>query len=128
MSPRTNDGDIQDVGWSHQRVHEHRKGGDEEEVVPAHGTLVEGVRYLREWRKQREQLVVMTSPTRGWRVGLGEEGGVGGGMDVEEVKEASQVVRRMDSVLDVSVGQPLSPLFLGKGWCGYHTQRAPRYG
>ena len=34
-------------------------------VVPAHGKLVERVRYLREWRKQHEQLAVMTSSTGG---------------------------------------------------------------
>jgi len=73
-------------------------------VVPAHGKLVERVRYLREWRKQHEQLAVMTGPTRGLGVGLGGEGGVGGGMDMEEeVKEAYEVVKRID-VLDVSVG------------------------
>ncbi|EDR09748.1 dynein heavy chain protein 2 [Laccaria bicolor S238N-H82] len=72
-------------------------------VVPAHGKLVERVRYLREWRKQHEQLAVMTGPTRGLGVGLGGEGGVGGGMDMEEeVKEAYEVVKRID-VLDVSV-------------------------
>ena len=62
-------------------------------VIPAHGKLVERVRYLREWRKQHEQL----------GVGLGGEVGVGGGMDMEEVKEAYEVIKRID-VLDVSVG------------------------
>jgi hypothetical protein len=73
-------------------------------VLPAHGKLVERVRYLREWRKQHEQLAVMTGPTRGLGVGLGGEVVVGGGMDMEEeVKEAYEVVKRID-VLDVSVG------------------------
>ncbi|EDR02506.1 LOW QUALITY PROTEIN: uncharacterized protein LACBIDRAFT_399283 [Laccaria bicolor S238N-H82] len=71
--------------------------------VPAHGKLVEWVGYLMERRKQHEQLAVMTGPTRGLGVGLGGEGGVGGGMDMEEeVKEAYEVVKRID-VLDVSV-------------------------
>ncbi|KAL0950546.1 hypothetical protein HGRIS_007353 [Hohenbuehelia grisea] len=65
-------------------------------VVPAHARLQERTRYLREWRKQHEQLAVMTGPTKGL-------GGVEGGMDMEEeVKEAYEVVKRID-VLDVSV-------------------------
>ncbi|KAI0042887.1 hypothetical protein FA95DRAFT_1563857 [Auriscalpium vulgare] len=67
-------------------------------VVAAHGKLQERMRYLREWRKQHEQLAVMTGPTKGL-------GGVGmdvGGMDMEEeVKEAYEVMKRID-VLDVS--------------------------
>ncbi|KAF9527881.1 cytoplasmic dynein heavy chain 1 [Crepidotus variabilis] len=75
-------------------------------VAPAHGRLQERTRYLREWRKQHEQLAVMTGPTKG----LGGEimsggssvGGGAGGMDMEEeVKEAYEVVKRID-VLDVS--------------------------
>ncbi|KZT24393.1 hypothetical protein NEOLEDRAFT_1094681 [Neolentinus lepideus HHB14362 ss-1] len=65
-------------------------------VVPAHAKLQERVRYLREWRKQHEQLAVMTGPTKG----LG--GMEVGGMDMEEeVKEAYEVMKRID-VLDVS--------------------------
>ncbi|KAG6864894.1 hypothetical protein C0991_006509 [Blastosporella zonata] len=68
-------------------------------VVPAHAKLQERVRYLRDWRKQHEQLAVMTGPTKGL-------GGVGmdvGGMDMEEeVKEAYEVIKRID-VLDVTV-------------------------
>lgn len=66
-------------------------------IIPAHAKLQERCRYLREWRKQHEQLAVMTGPTKGL-------GGVDGGMDMEEeVKEAYEVVKRID-VLDVSVG------------------------
>ncbi|KAI0055925.1 cytoplasmic dynein heavy chain 1 [Artomyces pyxidatus] len=68
-------------------------------VLSAHAKLQERTRYLREWRKQHEQLAVMTGPTKGL-------GGVGmdvGGMDMEEeVKEAYEVMKRID-VLDVSV-------------------------
>ncbi|KAF4584562.1 hypothetical protein EYR38_001791 [Pleurotus pulmonarius] len=65
-------------------------------IIPAHAKLQERCRYLREWRKQHEQLAVMTGPTKGL-------GGVDGGMDMEEeVKEAYEVVKRID-VLDVSV-------------------------
>ena len=53
-----------------------------------------------EWRKQHEQLVAMTGPTKG----LGGVGMEVGGMDMEEeVKEAYEVVKRID-VLDISVG------------------------
>ncbi|KDQ51322.1 hypothetical protein JAAARDRAFT_140422 [Jaapia argillacea MUCL 33604] len=66
-------------------------------VVAAHAKLQERVRYLRDWRKQHEQLAVMTGPTKG----LG--GMEVGGMDMEEeVKEAYEVMKRID-VLDVSV-------------------------
>jgi len=69
-------------------------------VIPAHAKLQERTRYLREWRKQHEQLAVMTGPTKG----LGGVGMEVGGMDMEEeVKEAYEVVKRID-VLDVSVG------------------------
>ncbi|KAF8883831.1 dynein heavy chain, N-terminal region 1-domain-containing protein [Infundibulicybe gibba] len=68
-------------------------------VVPAHAKLEERTRYLRDWRKQHEQLAVMTGPTKG----LGGVGMEVGGMDMEEeVKEAYEVVKRID-VLDVSV-------------------------
>ncbi|KIY49803.1 hypothetical protein FISHEDRAFT_72429 [Fistulina hepatica ATCC 64428] len=68
-------------------------------VVSAHAKLQERTRYLRDWRKQHEQLAVMTGPTKG----LGAEVGAGSGMDMEEeVKEAYEVVKRID-VLDVSV-------------------------
>ncbi|EIM91855.1 cytoplasmic dynein heavy chain 1 [Stereum hirsutum FP-91666 SS1] len=67
-------------------------------VVPAHAKLQERTRYLREWRKQHEQLAVMTGPTKG----LGAVGMEVGGMDMEEeVKEAYEVMKRID-VLDVS--------------------------
>jgi len=64
-----------------------------------------------EWRKQHEQLAVMTGPTKG----LGGVGMEVGGMDMEEeVKEAYEVVKRID-VLDVSVGADLlSPLSFSK--------------
>ena len=69
-------------------------------VSPAHAKLQEQVRYLREWRKQHEQLAVMTGPTKGLG-GIAEVGG----MDMEEeVKEAYEVIKRID-VLDVSVGE-----------------------
>ncbi|KAL0574898.1 dynein heavy chain [Marasmius crinis-equi] len=68
-------------------------------VVPAHAKLQERTRYLRDWRKQHEQLAVMTGPTKGLAVG----GLEAGGMDMEEeVKEAYEIVKRID-VLDVSV-------------------------
>ena len=44
-----------------------------EKFVLAHGKLVERVRYLSEWRKQHEQLAVMTSSTGGWGLALGEK-------------------------------------------------------
>ncbi|KAJ3727228.1 dynein heavy chain, N-terminal region 1-domain-containing protein [Lentinula guzmanii] len=68
-------------------------------IIPAHAKLQERTRYLRDWRKQHEQLAVMTGPTKG----LGSAGMDIGGMDMEEeVKEAYEVVKRID-VLDVSV-------------------------
>jgi hypothetical protein len=68
-------------------------------VVPAHDKLQERTRYLKEWRKQHEQLAVMTGPTKGLGVGMEV-----GGIDMEEeVKEAYEVMKRID-VLDVSVG------------------------
>ncbi|KAH9964086.1 dynein heavy chain, N-terminal region 1-domain-containing protein [Lactifluus volemus] len=67
-------------------------------VQPAHAKLQERTRYLKEWRKQHEQLAVMTGPTKG----LGGVGVQVGGMDMEEeVKEAYEVMKRID-VLDVS--------------------------
>lgn len=73
-------------------------------IVPSHAKLQERTRYLREWRKQHEQLAVMTGPTKGlggFGLGVGKEGS----MDMEEeVKEAYEVVKRID-VLDVSVGE-----------------------
>lgn len=69
-------------------------------VVPAHAKLQDRSRYLRDWRKQHEQLAVMTGPTKG----LSSVGMEVGGMDMEEeVKEAYEVMKRID-VLDVSVG------------------------
>ncbi|KAI0668593.1 dynein heavy chain [Trametes maxima] len=67
-------------------------------VLPAHAKLQDRIRYLRDWRKQHEQLAVMTAPTKG----LGGVGNEIGGMDMEaEVKEAYEVMKRID-VLDVS--------------------------
>jgi Dynein heavy chain, N-terminal region 1 len=75
-------------------------------VQPAHAKLQERTRYLRDWRKQHEQLAVMTGPTKG----LGGVGMEVGGMDMEEeVKEAYEVMKRID-VLDVSTGE--SPCLL----------------
>jgi hypothetical protein len=69
-------------------------------VQPAHAKLQERTRYLRNWRKQHEQLVVMMGPTKG----LGGVGMEVVGMDMEEeVKEAYEVVKQID-VLDISVG------------------------
>lgn len=69
-------------------------------VIPAHAKLQDRIRYLRDWRKQHEQLAVMTGPTKG----LGSVGTEVGGMDMEaEVKEAYEVMKRID-VLDVSTG------------------------
>lgn len=71
-------------------------------VDPAHARLQERCRYLREWRKQHEQLAVMTGPTKGLS-GVGKDLG---GLDMEdEVKEAYEVVKSID-VLDVSIGEP----------------------
>ncbi|KAF9463127.1 dynein heavy chain [Collybia nuda] len=68
-------------------------------IIAAHAKLQERTRYLRDWRKQHEQLAVMTGPTKG----LGGAGMEVGGMDMEEeVKEAYEVIKRID-VLDVSV-------------------------
>ena len=60
----------------------------------------ERARYLREWRKQHEQLAVMAGPMKGLGV-IGMEVQVGSmDMEAEEVKEAYEVVKRID-VLDV---------------------------
>ncbi|KAJ2915322.1 hypothetical protein MD484_g5100, partial [Candolleomyces efflorescens] len=68
-------------------------------IVPAHAKLQNRTQYLRDWRKQHEQLAVMTGPTKG----LGAAGIDIGGMDMEEeVKEAYEIMKRID-VLDVSV-------------------------
>ncbi|KAG2350134.1 hypothetical protein BDR05DRAFT_1007076 [Suillus weaverae] len=68
--------------------------------VGAHTKLQERTRYLCDWRKQHEQLAVMTGPTKG----LGSMTKEVGRMDMEEeVKEAYEVVKCID-VLDVSVG------------------------
>ena len=70
-------------------------------VIPAHAKLQDRIRYLRDWRKQHEQLAVMTAPTKGLS-GVGTEMG---SMDMEaEVKEAYEVMKRID-VLDVSTGE-----------------------
>ncbi|KIJ38518.1 hypothetical protein M422DRAFT_258888, partial [Sphaerobolus stellatus SS14] len=66
-------------------------------VNAAHQKLMERTRYLREWRKQHEQLAVMTGPTKGLSVGKEI-----GGMDMEEeVKEAYEAIKSID-ILDVS--------------------------
>jgi hypothetical protein len=49
-------------------------------VQPAHVKLQERMRYLREWRKQHEQLVVMM----GLMKGLGSVGMEVGGIYIEE--------------------------------------------
>ena len=69
-SPCTNNGDIWDVGWSHVGIQECRERGDEEEEWEIYSRKVcssaweacgkGSLRYLREWRKQHEQLAVMT--------------------------------------------------------------------
>ena len=70
-------------------------------IYPAHAKLMERVRYLRDWRKQHEQLAVMTGPTKGL-AGVGKELG---GIDMEEeVKEAYEIFKSID-VLDVSIGE-----------------------
>lgn len=72
-------------------------------IQPAHAKLMERTRYLKDWRKQHEQLALMTGPTRGL-AGAGKDVG---GMDMEEeVKEAYEVIKSID-VLDVSVGKPI---------------------
>lgn len=70
-------------------------------INPAHAKLQDRLRYLGDWRKQHEQLAVMTGPTKGLN-GVGLEVG---GMDMEEeVKQAYEVLKRID-VLDVSTGK-----------------------
>ncbi|KAI0089933.1 dynein heavy chain, N-terminal region 1-domain-containing protein [Irpex rosettiformis] len=67
-------------------------------INAAHAKLQDRLRYLKDWRKQHEQLAVMTGPTKG----LGGVGFEVGGMNMEEeVKEAYEVMKRID-VLDVS--------------------------
>ncbi|KIK50397.1 hypothetical protein GYMLUDRAFT_253036 [Collybiopsis luxurians FD-317 M1] len=69
-------------------------------VVPAHAKLQERIRYLREWRKQHEQLAVMTAPTKGLGLGLGLSSS---DLDLHsKVLAAYELVKRID-VLDVSV-------------------------
>jgi hypothetical protein len=68
-------------------------------LFPAHAKQQKRTRYLGDWRKRHEQLVVMTGLTKG----LGGVGMEVGGMDMEEVKEVYEVVKRVD-VSDVSVG------------------------
>ncbi|KAJ7210662.1 dynein heavy chain [Mycena haematopus] len=70
-------------------------------VANAHAKLQERCRYLKDWRSKHEQLAVMTGPTRGISGSVLDMGI--GGMDMEEeVKEAYEIVKRID-VLDVSV-------------------------
>ena len=69
-------------------------------IQAAHAKLQERIQYLGEWRKQHEQLAVMTGPTKGLRA-VGKEVG---GMDMEEeVKEAYETIKSID-ILDVSTG------------------------
>ena len=89
-------------------------------VIPAHAKLQDRIRYLRDWRKQHEQLAVMTGPTKG----LGSVGTEMGGMDMEaEVKEAYEVMKRID-VLDVSTG--LSARSLSLKWSHNERRRGRR--
>lgn len=70
-------------------------------INPAHAKLVERTRYLRDWRKQHEQLAVTTAPTKGL-AGVGNELG---GIDMEEeVREAYEIIKSID-ILDVSLGK-----------------------
>ncbi|KAJ7366479.1 dynein heavy chain, N-terminal region 1-domain-containing protein [Mycena albidolilacea] len=70
-------------------------------VANAHAKLQERCRYLKDWRSKHEQLAVMTGPTRGISGSVLDMGI--GGMDMEEeVKEAYEIVKRID-VLDVTV-------------------------
>lgn len=80
-------------------------------ITHAHAKLQERTRYLRDWRKQHEQLAVMTGPTKGLGLGSstipgststasGDEGII---MDMEEeVASAYELVKRID-ILDVTV-------------------------
>jgi hypothetical protein len=87
-------------------------------IIPAHAKLREQTSYLWDWRKEHEQLAVMTGPTKG----LGGVGMEVGGVDMEEeVREAYEVVKRIDA-LDVSVGtcfifRPSS----SSGWFFFHS-------
>lgn len=91
-------------------------------IQAAHAKLQERMRYLREWRKQHEQLAVMTGPTKG----LGAVGKEVGGMDMEEeVKEAYEVVKSID-ILDVSTGMINCSIFI---WFSPNViQRVRRFG
>jgi dynein heavy chain 1 len=69
-------------------------------VANAHAKLQKRCDYLMDWRSKHEQLAVMTDPTRGLGGGVLDMGI--GGMDMEEeVKEAYEIVKRID-VLNVS--------------------------
>jgi dynein heavy chain 1 len=87
-------------------------------IAPAHAKLQNRTQYLREWRKQHEQLAVMTGPTRG--LGVGAIAGAGVAMDIggvdmeEEVKEAYEIMKRID-VLEVSVGELCTTSWLLRG-------------
>lgn len=77
-------------------------------INPAHAKLVERARYLRDWRRQHEQLAVSTAPTKGLGLsGAGSIAGAGignelGGVDMEEeVKEAYEIIKNID-ILDVT--------------------------
>ncbi|KAJ6553407.1 dynein heavy chain, N-terminal region 1-domain-containing protein [Mycena capillaripes] len=69
-------------------------------VANAHAKLQKRCHYLMDWRSKHEQLAVMTDPTRGLGGGVLDMGI--GGMDMEEeVKEAYEIVKRID-VLNLS--------------------------
>ena len=93
-------------------------------IVPAHAKLQDRCRYLRDWRKQHEQLAVMTGPTKG----LSAVGMEVGGMDMEEeVKEAYEVMKRID-VLEVSTGRFRFSLLPSSILIKSLTQRVAKYG
>lgn len=83
-------------------------------INPAHAKLQERASYLRQFRKQHEQLRVMTGPTKGLmgndakRIrGPGRQQGATALLDVdmeEEVRAAYDRVKTVD-VLDVSPGE-----------------------
>lgn len=70
-------------------------------IAAAHSKLQERTAYLRGFRKQHEQLRVMTGPTRNLKV-LGGEGVMDVDME-EEVRLAYESVKNVD-VLDVTPG------------------------
>ena len=126
-STRTNDGprDIQNVRWSHQRVHERHEGGDEEEEWEVHSD--KGCSSV--WKAGGTGEVFEGVDKAVWAVGCygGSDDGVGGspcrrgrcrgGMYMEEVKKAYELLSRLMFWMLVLVSRFLSflSLFLGKG-------------